>query len=114
MDPEEYRKKIEADILNIIQQKLQNGSMTPERAKQIAKFVLDKLHPPLTLEQIYQIAPTLDDQFTELTQAILPIIHEHDDQVKAKVAEHAKKLIKSGQIQDALDLMGKVINQTKE
>lgn len=105
MDPEEYRKKIEQDILDIIEQKLKSGDMSVERAREIARFVLDKLHPPLTLEQIYQIAPSLDDHFTELAKAILPVVQEHDDKVKAIVAEHAEKLIKSGKLEDALALL---------
>lgn len=46
MDPEAYRKKLELDILKIIEEKLRNGQMDAERAKSIARMVLDKLHPP--------------------------------------------------------------------
>ena len=60
MDAEEYRKKLEIDILKIMEEKLQKGEMTAERARAIARMVLDALHPPLTIEQIYKIAPTLD------------------------------------------------------
>lgn len=71
MDPEEYRKKLEIDILKVIEEKLIAGEMDAERARAIARMVLDKLHPPLSLEQIYQIAPTLDDEFQELAKASL-------------------------------------------
>ncbi len=63
MDPEEYRKNLERNILAIIEQKLKNGQMDPERAASIARMVLDRLHPPLTLEQIYEIAPSLVASF---------------------------------------------------
>lgn len=53
--------------------------MDTERAKAIARMLLDKLHPPLTLEQIYQIAPT-----------------------------HAQKLIKQGKIEEATSVMKQV------
>lgn len=111
MDAEEYRKKLEWDILKIIKEKLQKGQMDAERAKAIARMVLDKLHPPLTLEQIYQIAPTLDDHFAELTAAILPIMHEHDEKVRAIVAEHAQKLIKQGKIDEASILLKQATNK---
>lgn len=101
MDAEEYRKKIEKDILEIIVKKLESGEMDAERAKAIAKMVLDKLHPPLTLEQIYKIAPTLDDHFIELAGAVVPVIREHDDKVRKIVAEHAEKLLRSGKIDEA-------------
>ncbi len=105
MDPEEYRKKIELDILEIIEKKLKNGQMDVDRAKAIARMVLDKLHPPLTLEQIYQIVPTLDDEFTELSAAVFPVVREHDDKVRDIVAAHAEKLIKSGKLAEAHSIL---------
>lgn len=110
MDPEEYRKKLELDILKIIKEKLQKGQMDTDRAKAIAKMVLDALHPPLTLEQIYEIVPTLDDRFTELTSAVLPVIQEHDEKIKSIVTEHAQKLIKEGKIDEATKILKKATN----
>lgn len=107
MDSEEYRQKLELDILKIMEEKLQNGQMDANRAKAIAQMVLEKLHPPLTLEQIYQIAPTLDDHFAELAAAVLPVIDEHDDKVKAIVVAHAQKLLKIGKINEANVLLKK-------
>lgn len=105
MDAEEYRKKIELDILKIIEEKLRNGQMDAGRAKAIARMVLDKLHPPLTLEQIYQIVPTLDDHFTELVAAVVPVIQEHDATISKIVSEHAEKLIKMGKIDEAAAIL---------
>ena len=105
MNPEEYRKKLELDILKIMEEKLRNGQMDAERAKAIARMVLDKLHPPLTLEQIYQIVPTLDDHFTELAAAVLPVMHEHDARVSEIIAQHAGKLIKMGKVSEATSML---------
>lgn len=105
MDDEEYRKKIELDILTIIQEKLEKGEMQADRAQAIAKMVLIKLHPPLTLEQIHQVAPTLDDEFKELASAVLPVISDHQKETEKKVSEHAIKLIHSGKFNQASLLM---------
>ena len=105
MDPEEYRKKLELDILTIMEEKLRKGEMDAERARAIARMVLDKLHPPLTLRQIHQIAPTLDDHFAELTKAVLPVLRDHEEAVRKIVSEHAEKLIKSGKIDEAISLL---------
>jgi len=113
MDPEEYRKKIELDILKIIEAKLANGQMDVDRAKAIARMVLDSLHPPLTLEQIFEIVPTLDDHFNELSAAVFPVIREHDVEVRKIVAAHAEKLIKSGKIDEAYSAL-KQATQAKE
>lgn len=105
MDAEEYRKKIEMDILKIMEEKLMSEEMDAGRAKAIARMVLDKLHPPLTLEQIYEIVPTLDDHFAELTAAVLPVIREHDDKLRTIVSSHAEELIKSDKIDQARNLL---------
>lgn len=113
MDPEEYRKKLELDILAVIEEKLQKGEMTADRAKAIARMVLDKLHPPLTLEQIHQIAPTLDDHFAELVRAILPVLQDHEEEVRRIISEHAAKLIKMGKIDEASQILKKANKPTQ-
>jgi hypothetical protein len=105
MDDETYRKKIELDILTIIEEKLRNGQMDAGRAKAIARMVLDKLHPPLTLEQIYKIVPTLDDHFAELAKVVLTVAKERDDQLRKVVSAHAEKLIALGKVDEALVLL---------
>lgn len=105
MDPEAYRKKLEWDILEIIKEKLVNGEMDAERAQAIARMILDKLHPPLTLEQIHAIAPTLDDQFAELAKAVLPVMHDHEEETKQIVSKHAEELIASGKFDEALSVL---------
>lgn len=107
MDPEEVRKKLELDILAIIEQKLTNGQMDVERAQEIARMVLDRLHPPLTLEQIFTVAPILDDEFSELATAVLPVIEMHEEEIKRVVSEHAQNLIKSGKFDEAEELLKK-------
>lgn len=109
-DAESYRKKLELDILAIMEEKLRKGEMGAERARAIARMLLDKLHPPLTLEQIHQIAPTLDDHFKELTAAVLPVVQDHEEEVKKIVSEHAGRLIKSGKINEALVTLKQATN----
>lgn len=113
MDPEEYRKKLEIEILEIIEEKLKNGQMDAQRASAIARMVLEKLHPPLTLEQIHQIAPTLDDEFKELSRAVIFVAHDHDEEVKKIVSEHAEQLIKSGKFEEAISVIESVTKPKK-
>lgn len=106
-NPEEYRKKLELEILKVIEQKLRNGQMNAQRAKAIARMVLQKLSPPLSIEQIHAIAPTLDDYFKELATAVLFVLQDHDKEVSRVVAEHAQKLIDSGKIDEAYAMIKK-------
>lgn len=101
MDAEEYRKKLEREILEVIEEKLSNGQMDALRAKAIAKMVLEKLHPPLSLEQIRKIAPSLDDEFKELSRAVLFVLQDNDEETRRLVSEHAQNLIKSGKFDEA-------------
>lgn len=105
MDPEEYRKNLELEILKIIEAKLKNGQMDANRAKAIARMVLVKLHPPLSLEQIHNIAPSLDDEFKELSLAISFVLSDHEEETSKIVADHAEKLIKSGKLDEALSAL---------
>ena len=95
-----------------MEEKLRKGEMDAERARAIARMLLDRLHPPLTLEQIHQIAPSLDDHFAELAKAVLPVIQDHEEEVRKIVSEHAAKLIKMGQIDEATNIL-KQANQPK-
>ncbi len=101
MDPEDYRKKIEIDILKVIEEKLTNGQMDVERAKAIAAMVLEKLHPPVSLEQIYQIVPTLDDEFKELSKVVMEVTYDHEKRTVEIVSKYAEELIKSGKFDEA-------------
>ncbi len=107
MDSEEKRKQLERDILVLMENKLAVGQMSAERAQKIAKMLLEKLHPPLTLEQLYDVVTTLDDEFIELSNATIPLMKEHDDHLRTVVAAHAQKLIDSGRIEEAHAILKK-------
>ncbi len=110
MDPEEYRLDIERKILKIIEEKLINGQMDASRAREIARYILNVLPPPMTLDEIYKIAPTLDDHFSELAAVVIPISNEYNEKVKQIVVGHVKKLMDSGKIPEALDILKKANN----
>ncbi len=113
MDAEQKRKQLEQDILDILEEKLHKGEMDSVRARAIAQMVLESLRPPLTIEQFYDIVPTLDDHFVELSQAVLPIIQEHDDKIRKVVLGHAEKLIKEGKIGESLAILKLGTNNSK-
>ena len=110
MDSEEYRKDIERKILGIIKEQLQSGKMDAQRAQEIARYVLDALHPYMTLEEIHQALPALATHFLELSRAITPLINEREETVKSYVTQHVNTLIKEGKIEQAIDLIKKALN----
>lgn len=110
MDSEEYRRKIEEDILRVIEEKLVAQKINADRAKHIAQLVLSSLYPHMSLNQIHDVVQQFDDNFSEL----IPIVHEvnsdYDEKVKKVVSNHAQKLIAQRKIDESLDIVRKAIN----
>lgn len=111
MDSEEYRKKIEEEILKIIEEKLKAGQMNADRAREIARYILDTLKPQMTFDQIYSVVQNFDDHFPELVAVVTPVVNHYEDTVKKIVSEHAGKLIQQGKVVEATNLMQKAINK---
>ena len=114
MDPEEERKKIERDILEMIEERLKNGQLNAERTRQIAKLVLEKLGHHLEMEQLYEIVPRLADQFTELAGAILPLIQKHDDELRQTVNSKVHELIVKGNIDEADSVLRNALHKEEK
>ena len=58
------------EISNLLVKKLENLEMTPERASEIAQFIIKALPADLTDSQLEKILPSLDDEFFELAGRI--------------------------------------------
>lgn len=110
MDKEEYRKKIEKEVLEIMEQRLIDGEMNAERARDIAKFILNALHPHMDIDEIYKVVQTFDDYFPELVAVVLPVANEYEEKVRDIVAAHVNKLIKEKKIGEANVLLKKAID----
>ena len=111
MNADDERKSLEWEILKVIREKLEQGEMDSERASQIAKLVLKTIHPGMSLQEIYKIVPTLDDQFTELSIVVLPILKEYEEKIEKKVQEHVRTLIKQGKFSEASTIAEQVIKK---
>lgn len=111
MDSEEYRRKIEEDILRLIEKKLIARQIDANRARQIAQLVLNTLHPQMTLNQIYDAVQKLDDNFPELASVVLSVNNDYDEKVKQVANEYAQKLIARGKIDEALSTVKEAIDK---
>ncbi len=111
MNTEEYRKKVEEEILKILEEKLKAGQMNAERAREIARYILNALHPNMSFDQIYTVVQNFDDHFPELIGAVTPVVNHYEDTVKKIVSDHAGKLMKQGKVTEATELIQKAINK---
>ena len=111
MDTEEYRKKIELEILEIIEQKLKARQMNAQRAKEVAQYVLGTLRPHMDINQIHAVVQNFDDHFPELIPVVLQVSNDYEEQVKKVVTEHVGNLLKQNKIDEASDILKKAINK---
>lgn len=109
--PEEYRQKIEEEILDIIEQRLIKREMNASRAKAIARLVLDNLHPHMTVEEIYQHVKIFDEHFSELARVVIEVENDHQEEMKNTVADRVRELIKNKKIEEASFLLKQTLTK---
>lgn len=110
MNDEEYRKKIEREILSIIEENLKLKKINSDRAKEIAEYILETLHPHMNIDQIYNVAQHFNDHFPELTPMVIEISNEYEKRMKEIVKDRVDQLIKQNKIEEADDLLKKALN----
>jgi len=111
MTPDEVRQQIELQVIELIKQKLADGSMTEERAQQASQIVLNTLKPGMTFEELYRGIEKLDDFVQELSSVILPILDQYERNIVKPIRENVKKLIMQGQYNAATQLAKKAIGK---
>ena len=111
MDTEEYRKKIELEILEVIEHKLTARQMSAQRAREIAQHVLNSLRPHMDINQIHAIVQNFDDHFPELVPVVLEVSRDHDERIKKAVISHVGILLKQGKIDEANTILKQATNK---
>lgn len=111
MTPDDLRQQIELKVVEMIKQKLSDGTMTEERSQELSQIVLDTLKPGMSFEELYRAVPRLDDNASELSPIILPILRGYEQNVNKKALESVSDLIKQGQFDAAAKLADRAINQ---
>ncbi len=110
---EDLRKKVQEQIVSLISKKLESGEINEARAKEIAALVLEKLPADISYDQLMQILPKLDDHFLELSNVVVPIMVEYEQKVRKAVNDKITALIKSGQLDQALNIAKKALDFEK-
>ncbi len=111
MTPDDIREQIEADIVDLIKQKVEAEEMSEERAQTLAQLILERLKPGMTLEELYKALPHLDDNFSEISHVIVPYLRDYEDGVAKPAIASVQQLIKAGQYKEAQELADRVIKQ---
>lgn len=91
-DPTELKRIVQERIVQLITKSLNSGHMTPERAKEIARLILEKMPEDVSFEELISVIPRLDDHFHELSQVIVPVMLDYEkrmrEEINKKIDEH--------------------------
>ena len=106
---EEFRKLIEVEMLKIIKDLAEKGQTPQERIQEIARLALDLIKPGMNLEELYGNAVKLDDRHAELAPVVFKVMKEYEEVYEKKALTHVNQLIKSGNYDQAQDMVKKVL-----
>lgn len=113
-NPDETKKQLQAKVVELITKKLESGEMSPERAKEIAALVLDKMPEHVTQEELLEIIPKLDDEFDELAAVVVPVMLEYEKQMRAEINQQLDQYLQNKNFDQVLELTKKAIEQEKQ
>ncbi|MBI3577394.1 hypothetical protein HY086_05140 [Candidatus Gottesmanbacteria bacterium] len=111
VSPDDVRQSIELAVVDLLKNKVAEGTMTEERSQTIAKMVLELLHPGMDWEVLMKAIPKLDDTASELSPIILPYLRHYEDMVGNKATKRVAELIHVGQFDAAIKLSKQVLAQ---
>jgi uncharacterized membrane-anchored protein YjiN (DUF445 family) len=109
----QMRDQVQKAVVEIITKGLQEGEISEERAKSIAKMVLEKLPENITFDEFITVLPTLDDDYPEIADVIVPIMEQYEKKMKGDNDIKITELIKHGKIDEALNLTNQAIEKER-
>jgi len=106
---EGFRKYIEIETLKIIKKLAEEGKTDKERIQAIAQRTLDLIKPGMNLEELYQNAVKLDDNFSELAPLVFVIMRQYEEKYEKKALEQVTQFVRNRQFDQAETAVKKVL-----
>lgn len=103
--------QLEKEIALLLLDKLEDLEITPERAAQIARFILHSLPKGISDGQILTILPKLDDEFTELSGIVHKHLLDYEQKNTQVTLENVRELMQQNNFQQASELMKKYLTK---
>jgi hypothetical protein len=107
--PEAFRKFIEVEVLKIIKKLAEEGKTPEERLRAMARRTLELIKPGMTVEELFQNAAHLDDQFPELSPVVFLVMKEYEQKYEKKALEQVTKLVKLGKYDEAEAIVKRIL-----
>jgi len=108
-EAEAFRKWIELEVLKIMKQQVNNSDVSQERIQAMANRTLDMVQPGMTVQQLFQKAILLNDGYPEFDSLTVKLIKEYEHKFKKKAVEQVAELVKSGDLDEAQDIVKRVL-----
>jgi len=109
LQAEKLRQFIEQEVLKIINNLVEQEGMTKEKIQGIAKMTLELIRPGMKLDELYQNAVKLDDNYSELAPVVVVVMREYEEKYERKALDQVNQLIKSRQFDEAQNVVKKVL-----
>jgi len=109
----EMREQVQKAVVGIITNGLKEGSISEDRAKLIAKMILEKLPEGMSFEDFIAILPKLDDDYEEIAGVVVPLMEQYEKITRDDNDKKITELIKSGKINEALNLTNQAIEKER-
>ena len=110
MTSDEVRQQIELKVVEMIKQKLIDGTMTEERSKEVSQHVLGCLKPGMNFIDLFKALPKLDDGFSEMSPLIVTYLRDYESNVVQKAREKAQDFIQEGKYDASVKLIHDAID----
>jgi hypothetical protein len=110
MNQADLRQSIELKVVELIKKRLEDGTITEERAQELSQLVLDTITPGMSLDELHKAIPTLDDTAPELSPIVLPVVRMYEDTVAKQAEEGVRGFIRTGQYDAAVALAKQTIS----
>lgn len=106
---EDFRKFIEIETLKIIKKLAEEGKTEKDKLQAIAQRTLDLIKPGMSLEELYQNAVKLDDNFSELAPVVYIIMKQYEEKYERKALDQVSQMVKNRQFDQAEEAVKKVL-----
>ena len=105
----EFRAYIEREVLAVLKDKVTKGEIASEKIQEIASYALDLLEDPDSIDELYRNAIKLDDVYNELGGVVILLMRKYEEKYNGKAVSKVSDLIKSGNYDEAQEMIKKVL-----
>lgn len=105
----EFRAYIEREVLAVLKDKVTKGELASDKIQEIASYALDLLEDPDSIDELYRNAIKLDDVYNELGGVVILLMRKYEEKYNGKAVSKVSDLIKSGNYDEAQDMIKKVL-----